>query len=197
MDELDQDNKPAIIAGDLDSFFGSLLRDAAQLQNLFASPLAIEYVSKLFVRFADVEAAFFQEGVTVPVLADLMQEAREAETYRKYSILQKLGDTSLMVSGYFPEALQKRNVDVRYYVQMGEFAYSQLDDLSERRGVYGELSDRFLPFTNLIQHVSVELRTQDSGPEELLQMYSQSKNPGILRKLQTKGIFPLAPKKET
>jgi len=196
LDDLEQDNKPAIIAGDLDAFFGSLLRDAAQLQKLFASPLAIDYLSKLLVRFADVEAAFFQAGVTVPVLADLMQEVRDAETYRKYSLLQKLGDTSLMVSGYFPEALQKRNVDIRYFVQMGEFAYSQLDDLSDHNGVYRELSDRFLLFTNLIQHVSVELRTQDSGPEELLRMYSQFKNPGILRKLQNKGIFPIAPKKE-
>ncbi len=196
MDELSSEVKPGIITGDLEAFFASLLREAARRQRLSPSPFAFDYVSNLFVRFADADVLFSQEGVSLPVLADMMHEARDADVYRRISILRRLGDTSLMISGYFPEALNRRNVDVRYYVQMGEVAYAQLDDLSDTGSVYGELSAQFINFSELIQDVSVEIRTIDSRPEELLEMYSTSRSPGILKKLQSKGIFPISPKKE-
>jgi hypothetical protein len=101
-----------------------------------------------------------------------------------------------MVSGYFPEALARRNVDLRYYIEMGGEAYSRLDDLSSRASIYRELSLGFPGFADLIQRVSVELRTQDSKPEELLQMYDSSRHPSILKKLQKNGIFPISGKKE-
>src|SRR5215472_12817362 len=40
--------------------------------------------------------------------------------------LKDLGDTSLYVSGFFSESLQRKLVDVGYYIQMGGAAYSQL-----------------------------------------------------------------------
>lgn len=186
--------KPAIILGDLHQFFGERLREAAQTKQLLASPLAIDYLSRLFVHFGSVGNFFDQQGVKLPVLADMMNEAMEADLYRRISILRKLGDTSLMVSGYFPEALQRRNVDRSYYIQMGEVAYHQLDRLADTQSIYRELSEQFLSFSQLIEDVRLAIHTEDLTAEGLLELYDGNRRPEVLKKLNEMGIFPITAK---
>ncbi len=195
MDDLSSDSPSGILSGSLQEYFASLLREVAHSERVSPSPLAFDYVSDLLLRYMDAQNLFFQDGVRLPVLVDLLHQANEADVYRRISILRRLGDTSLMMSGYFPEALSRRSVDLRYYQEMGGEAYSRLNDLSNRESVYRELSDDFCLFVDMIQRVSVEIKTQYSKPEELLQMYASSRHPGILKKLQESGIYPLESKK--
>src|SRR6516225_2434594 len=57
--------------------------------------------------------------------------------------LKDVGDKSLYVSGFFADSLQRKLVDVDYYIQMGGSAYGQLEHHYRGRrddafgGIYG------------------------------------------------------------
>src|SRR3954470_5059730 len=75
--------------------------------------------------------------------------------------LKDVGDTSLYVSGFFADSLQRKLVDVDYYIQMGGAAYGQLAQYfrgyrrSEVFGeVYDELGAKFPRLVDVLAEVS-------------------------------------------
>jgi hypothetical protein len=70
--------------------------------------------------------------------------------------LRQIGDQALFVVGFFGDSLQRRFVDVSYYVAIGGHAYRRLaqmecDAFSDVFGELSDISDRTMPATN--QHV--------------------------------------------
>lgn len=191
MNKDSEEGGSSLIDSDLRAFFADLLVTAADEKKWSISPLAIHYVAEMLVRFNETALLFSQKGVSMPVLSDMLSEALEADFYRRVSILRQLGDTSLMVSGYFPEALERRNVNRSFYHQMGETAYSHLSEISERSNVYIELSEQFSLLVNLINEAAFQLKTEGLGANELLEFYDNTKSNTVLKKLNEQGVFPL------
>jgi len=187
----------SIADGNLQEFFNERLLKAAQNQSYSISPLALTYITSVFVAFHETARFFAQKGVRIPVLADMLGEALDADFYRRVTILRQLGDTSLMVSGYFPEALSSRRcVDLQYYQKMGEIAYSHLSELSENVNVFEELSGRFNKMSNLINEVAENLGGRDYSILKLIELYVNTGSERIFEKLKESGIFPLRPNKD-
>ena len=85
--------------------------------------------------------------------------------------LKDVGDTSLYVSGFFADSLQRKLVDVDYYIQMGGAAYSELGALLSRQPhsavfgeVYDELGAKFPRFVDVFAEVSRGTMTQQPRP---------------------------------
>ena len=75
--------------------------------------------------------------------------------------LKDVGDTSLYVSGFFADSLQRKLVDVDYYIQMGGAAYAswRASSAATRNSavfgeVYDELGTKFPRFVDVFAEVS-------------------------------------------
>ena len=194
LDESPRDS--AILSSDLRTYFNGLLSDAAENQRLDISPHAFQYVTDLLVAFHETARLFAQKGVRVPVLADMLVQAMEADFHRRVSILRQLGDTSLMVSGFFPEALSRRSTDLNYYQKMGEVAYSHLSSLSEEMNVFDELSMQFQRLASLINEVSENTHQREYSLLKLLEFYTNTGSDRVLERLKRQGVIPLHQKKD-
>ncbi len=172
-------------------FFETHLSEAVTRTQIEVSPLALDYVSTLLSQFHETTKLFVQRGVRLPVLSDLLAEALEADLYRRVILLRQLGDTSLMVSGFFPEAVLKRTLNLTYFYEMGGIAYSHLSGLTEAQNVYDELSESFVKLAKLITEVSNHFRLDQLSVYELLEFYAQSGSEGALDRLKRAGVVPL------
>lgn len=186
-----EDTESSIFQGGLPDFFRDLLDEAAGRRSSHFSPIALDYVCKVLVNFHESRNFFTSQDAKFPILSDLLHEALEADIYRRISIYRQLGDTSLLVAGAFSEAIQKRSMDVRYYTQMGETAYSQLGDLTDKKTVFLELSEEFIAFVELVRSAFHTLKLKEDSVENLFKAYAEQNSEEALELLKEKNIFPL------
>lgn len=186
-------NRPqsGIVSENLRDFFGGLIQSAAEAKRPQLSPALISYVTDVLVDFHETAKLFAQAGVKVPVLADMLSDALEADLYRKISLLRKMGDTSLMVSGYFPESLARRTIDLSYYQKMGEIAYSQLGALTSDRSIFEDLSYHFVHLSRLIGDVAETIAPKGYDLLKLIEIYMKTGSDRALEKLKRRGVVPL------
>ena len=173
-------------------YFRELVESAMQNQRLSASELTSFYVVNLLAGFVHLDRSPAAGGDEAPLglrLARAMQDAGIAQR----DGLRKVGDLSLFISGFFSDSLNRRLVDVDYYIQLGEFAYGSL----ARRGddtladAFDELSEKFTAFVDILGEVSE--RTALTSNADLLRLYekwmrTRSRRSGDL--LVARGIVP-------
>ena len=108
--------------------------------------------------------------------------------------LRYLGDFSLFTSGFFSDSLNRRAVDVDYYVSMGEFAYGSLSRDPDALGdVFSELSRKFVAFMDVLSDVSE--RSGGRSSADVLRLYEKWLRTGSPRdgqRLIDRGILPNA-----
>jgi hypothetical protein len=107
--------------------------------------------------------------------------------------LRKVGDLSLFISGFFSDSLNRKLVDVDYYIQLGESAYGSL----ARQGddtfgdVFDELSEKFSGFVDVLGEVSAATGLTSDG--DILRLYEKWVRTGSRRSgslLAARGIVP-------
>ena len=160
-------------------FFRDLLTQAMQNQKAQVTPFTELYLINLLHEFLSSQALFVQEddgSWQRKPLAFLLKEALEEQGPARVKLLRKLGDTSLFVSGFFPDSLARRSslVDVDYYIAMGGRAYDAVGDAVARvaeRTLWDELSTRFRMLVDLLNEVSE--RTLASTNTGLVRLYER------------------------
>lgn len=132
-------------------------------------------------------------------LAFLLKEALEEEGAARAQLLRRLGDTSLFVSGFFGESLNRSAVGVDYYKAMGERAYDALGQQISRkardrdRGIYADLADKFGLFVELLTEVSERtLLSSNAGMVRLYDKYIRTGSERVANVLRGQGV-PLFP----
>ncbi len=87
--------------------------------------------------------------------------------------LQQIGDVSLFISGFFSDSLQRKLVDVDYYVSIGGFAYNALSrvETDTFSPVFAELAEKFVGFVDVLTEVSE--RTSCASNADLLRLYEK------------------------
>ena len=131
----------------LREFFRDSVDDAMESNRLAADDHTAHYVVNLLTLFASAET--FNEAATGPdgprPLALMLADAVEAPTSElRHSGLQKLGDVTLFLAGFFADDLHDSVVDIDYYIFMGGSAYSSLS--AEVRGTrHGNVFGGVLP----------------------------------------------------
>lgn len=110
-------------------------------------------------------------------LALMLADAFEAPTpeARRFA-LQRLGDFSLFIAGFFADSLARKLVDVDYYIRMGGTAY---ETLAGERGVnlrqqvmlevFAELADKFTDFVDVLAEVAQQNRVFSES--DILRLY--------------------------
>jgi len=121
------------------------------------------YVVNLLTLFSRAEALNANDGTSrgPKPLALMLKDAVDAPTEAERSHhLQRLGDVSLFVAGFFARSFARRLVDVDYHIAMGGRAYGALADRlrNGRRSVlsqvFAELAGKFQPLVDALNEIS-------------------------------------------
>jgi hypothetical protein len=172
-------------------YFREMVESAMENQRFSARELTSFYVVNLLAGFVhlDTSPAAGDEAPLGLRLAQAMQDAGIAQR----DGLRKVGDLSLFISGFFSDSLNRRLVDVDYYIQLGECAYGSLARRSEDAfaDAFDELAEKFTAFVDILGEVSERTALTSNG--DLLRLYekwmrTRSRRSGDL--LVARGIVP-------
>ncbi len=179
-------------------YFREALASALKKRPVPLSDTAQLYLVNLLAEFGQAEKAY--AGVDrggKPVMVDLLARAQDADPQEAVRIYKHMGDSSLYISGFFGEAVEKEMVSVDYYVSMGGGAYKNVAGLIRPTAAHGsalfdELGDRFKDLVDLLAAMSLHgEKTADLGDAKLLALvdrYRRTGNPEVLEALAKHGV---------
>jgi hypothetical protein len=175
-------------------YFKELVDGALTRQGLAAQELTSYYVVQLLAGFAERPASA-RTDVTAPLAVRLAQ-ALDASGMRQRASLKQIGDLALFISGFFSDSLNRKLVDVDYYVSIGGCAYNVLSRVESDTfsPVFAELGEKFVGFVDVLTEVSE--RTSCSSNSDLLRLYEKWLKTGSRRSgqlLVERGVVPNAP----
>jgi hypothetical protein len=167
----------------LKEFFRDALHDALSHQHVAVEGETEHYVVNVLTLFSDADALYDRHSRGEPRQADsrkqlkplamMLGEALEAPTSEaRFRGLQRLGDVSLFIAGFFSAGFARKLVDVDYHIAMGGQAYSTLAGscptarARTMRQVFAELAAKFQPMVDALNEIS-ESAYQHSDQDRL------------------------------
>jgi len=162
----------------LTEYFRDALHGALAHQHLSVEDQTEHYVVNLLTLFARAEHLYegVPAGPKMPPLVNFFANAAEAVTAaERERALQRLGDISLFIAGFFAHGFARRTVDIDYHIAMGGGAYGTLAEALARgprrvlAAVYGELAAKFQPLVDALGEISDAAKTYTQG--DVLRLY--------------------------
>ena len=169
-------------------YFKELVEGALAHQRIVAGELTSFYVVNLLTGFLQRPAEEDEKP-----LAFRLAEALDAAGVRQRANLKQIGDLSLFISGFFADSLNRKLVDVDYYVSIGGTAYTALSryETDAFSPVFAELADNFVRFVDVLSEVSERASLCSNG--DLLRLYERWLRTGSRRSgqlLAERGVVP-------
>ena len=177
----------------LRSYFSEELTRASENQSIEIDEDVAAYLTRLLTDFSNPSSLFekTEDGVELKPLALYYLAAVEAENRETQNLaLRRLGDIALFIAGLFPASLNRKVMDVDYYIAMGGTAYSHLHDVLQWR-VFADLAERFVSFVDLLAEIAENSALNNNV--DLMRDYEvwlRTGSPRLLNKLQRQGIVP-------
>ena len=189
--------KPALtLVTEPDAFFHELVKEAIERHRVAARPETEFYIVKLLAQFLSSDRLYMRDGEghnREEPIALMLKEALEApQPEQQRALFRQVGDVSLYTAGYFQDSLNRKLVDVDYYVQMGGQAYHLVAERAEDRirGLYAELAEKFAAFVDVLAEISD--KTTPKTEKDLVRLYELWQRTGSERAakiLQEAGII--------
>src|ERR1700674_3763127 len=191
-----------VAVSSLREFFRDAFHAASEHQRLDIDEQAEQYVVNLLTMFSRADALYERtpEGLRIKPLAHMLAEALEAPTaIARQRSLQRLGDVSLFVAGFFARSFARKLIDIDYHIAMGGNAYSSLADTMQRSisgrciaAIYAQLAHKCQPLVDALNEDS-EMSYQHSAADilRLYEMWMKTGSPrahGLLKQL---GVQPV------
>jgi len=187
----------------LREFFRDTLHGALVRQHLSVEDQTEHYVVNLLTLFSRSEALYEStpDGLRLKPLVAMLCEALSAApgSAERHRYLQRLGDVSLFIAGFFAQGFATKLIDVDYHIAMGGRAYGTLAQATARgRGhvlaaVFAELSAKFQPMVDALNEVSESSGAQSD--RDILRLYEIWLKTGSARcytQLKRLGVDPTA-----
>jgi hypothetical protein len=193
-------NAGLLTVSSLREYFHDALQQALAHQHVAVEDQTEHYVVNLLTIFARSEQLFEQtpDGVRLRPLVQMLSDALEAPTAAaRDHQLQRLGDVSLFIAGFFAQGFARKLVDIDYHIAMGGTAYGTLANgmaHGPRRvlsRVFGELASKFQPIVDALGEISDTARRYSQA--DVLRLYEvwlktgSARARGLLRQL---GVEP-------
>ena len=175
-----------------EAYFKELVDAALQRQRLQPSELTSFYVVNLLTTFVHSDNGL--SGHDEP-LALKLARAMEAAGATRRDALRSVGDVSLFVAGFFSDSLNRKLVDVDYYVKLGGRAYESLSHFERETfaPVFAELAGSFLAFVDVLSDVSERCTvTSNANVLRLYEKWLRTGSPRDGQRLVERGIVPNA-----
>jgi hypothetical protein len=191
-----------VAVSSLREFFRDAFHAASENQHLDIDEQAEQYVVNLLTVFsrADVLYERTAEGLRIKPLAHMLADALEAPTAQaRQRGLQRLGDVSLFVAGFFARSFARKLIDIDYHIAMGGNAYSSLADTMPRSlsgrsvaAIYAQLARKFQRLVDALNEISeMSYQHTDADILRLYEVWMKTGSPrahGLLNKL---GVQPV------
>ena len=186
----------------LKEYFKDALHGALESQRLSIEDQTEHYVVNLLTLFARSEELFecTSEGPRLKPLVVMLSEALESRSAGdRNRNLQRLGDVSLFVAGFFAQSFARKLIDIDYHIAMGGRAYGVLAEaLSRGKGrvlgnVFAELSEKFQPMVDALNELAEAAYTHSD--KDILRLYEIWLKTGSRRSyalLKRLGVDPTA-----
>jgi hypothetical protein len=170
--------KRVLPVANLREFFRDSVHGALAKQHVAVEEQTEQYVVNLLTLFARSEALYEStpEGVRLRPLVLMLRDALEAPTAgARHRALQRLGDVSLFIAGFFAHSFAAKLIDIDYHIAMGGRAYGALAATTARgsgrvlAAVYGELAQKFQLLVDALNEVSESAYTHSD--RDILRLY--------------------------
>ncbi len=191
-----------VAVSSLREFFRDAFHAASEHQHLDIDEQAEQYVVNLLTMFSRADALYERtpEGLRIKPLAHMLAEALEAPTPgARQRSLQRLGDVSLFVAGFFARSFARKLIDIDYHIAMGGNAYSSLADTMQRSlsgrcfaAVYAQLAQKFQRLVDALNEVSeMSYRHTDADILRLYEVWMKTGSPRAHGLLNQLGVQPV------
>jgi hypothetical protein len=174
----DGSRRKVIAVGNLQEFFRDALNAALSHQNVSVRDHTEHYIVNLLTLFSRTDALYetTPKGARLKPLVVMLAEALEAPTLGERNRgLQRLGDVSLFMAGFFAGSFARKLIDIDYHIAMGGRAYGSLaDSLGRGRerslaSVFAELAQKFQRLVDALNEVSEQSYTHTD--KDILRLY--------------------------
>jgi hypothetical protein len=156
-------SKRVLPVSNLREFFKDALHGALEKRQLTVEDQTEHYVVNVLTLFSRSEALYEDtpDGRRLRPLVVMLSDALEARSEGDRNRgLQRLGDVSLFIAGFFAQSFARKLIDIDYHIAMGGRAYAALAEaMSRGKGrvlghVFAELSQNFQPMVDVLNEVS-------------------------------------------
>lgn len=193
-------SRPEVIATtSIQNYFHQSLHSALQNNNVNAEEETIGYIVRLLSNFVRSEQLFEEsdDGLRIKPLALHYADALYVSSRQdRHRALQRLGDVALFIAGVFADSLERKLVDIDYYIAMGGNAYGYLASNEHRAvlvQVFSELSEKFVSFVDVLAEISDQSHMQrDANIMRLYEVWLKTGSARAARRLRAVGIEPNA-----
>ncbi len=147
----------------LAEFFRDALHSALADQHVAVEEQTQHYVVNMLTAFARSEHLYeaTPDGARLKPLVQMLADALQAATVAERDFaLQRLGDISLFMAGFFARSFARQPVDIDYHIGMGGRAYGTLAQSLEQTPqsalarVFGELAQKFQLLADALGEIS-------------------------------------------
>ncbi|HEY3730638.1 MAG TPA: hypothetical protein VGL28_05185 [Steroidobacteraceae bacterium] len=158
-----ESNVGVLAVSSLREYFHDALQGALAHQQVAVDDQTEHYVVNLLTLFSRSEQLYqcTPDGLRLPPLVRMLTDALEAPSAQQRELgLQRLGDVSLFIAGFFAHSFARKLIDIDYHIAMGGRAYETLaSGLARGRRqvlsrVFGELAAKFLPLVDALGEIS-------------------------------------------
>lgn len=169
MSGVDRDNKDFVLESSLQYYFYSQLQEFNEKSQEPLPNEAIYYSSMVMDRFGESGNYFeISEGkVKDKVLGIKLLQSSNMPREEKKRTLKDIGDTALVICGFFSDSLNKKILDTKYYQDLGQMAYRHLNaevpSAYDVQSFFQLLSMRFDQLATVMSLVSE--KTLGQGPD--------------------------------
>jgi hypothetical protein len=179
-------------------YFRELITEALGKQKVSTQPETEFYLVNLLNQFMTTDRLYARNpegGVREEALAIMVKEALEQpQPHTQSALFRHIGDVSLYTAGFFQESLNRKLVDVDYYIGMGGTAYQHVairTDEEALKSIYEELANKFGALVDVLAEVSD--RTTPRTEKDILRLYElwvRTRSERAAKALQEAGILP-------
>jgi hypothetical protein len=199
----DSSNRCELVSGlNVREFFQQSVTAALSNQRITVAGETIHYIVNLLDSFTRSEMLYEQtdDGIVLRPLAEFYLEAVEAPSPEsRDAALRRLGDVALFVAGLFSDSLNRRIVDIDYYIAMGGNAYGYLSERSQRAArhavfahVFAELAAKFTALVDVLAEVGEQSGSQsDIDTLRTYEVWLRTGSKRAARLLRAEGIEPV------
>lgn len=188
-------------ANSMKQYFREALDTAMERSRVTLTDSAQAYIVHLLEEFSRAENVFAgTDHGERPIFALMLRRAQEAEPGQAVRIYKHLGDSSLYLTGFFAEAVEREIVSREYYVSVGESAYASVASLASSKAtgspdLFRELAERFADLVELLEAMSLHgektspARLSDAKLLHLIDRYQRTGSKEVLEALQGNGVI--------
>jgi hypothetical protein len=197
---MDDPDKSVLAVQSLREFFRDCVHGALLKQHVHVEEQTEQYVVNLLTLFARSETLFEDtgSGPRLKPLVVMLSEALEAHSAAaRNQALQRLGDVSLFVAGFFAQGFAAKLIDIDYHIAMGGRAYGTLAQATARgsrgalAGVFAELARKFQPLVDALNEISESsYRHTDRDVLRLYELWLKTGSARCFGLLKRLGINP-------